>query len=97
MASPSTGVNTLTGEGIGEALAGAQVVVECVARLTPPSKDKAALEILRSVGLRNLSHRGSGRQSGHHGGSRCVGTRRLLGSGPVSCIGYFRAEMSRKI
>jgi hypothetical protein len=47
-ASPSTGVNTLTGEGLAEALAGAQVVVD-VAN-SPSFEDKPALEFFETSG-----------------------------------------------
>ena len=50
-ASPSKGVNTLTGEGLTEALAGAQVVVD-VAN-SPSFEDKPALEFFETSG-RNL-------------------------------------------
>ena len=47
-ASPSTGMNTITGEGLDDALAGANVVVD-VAN-APIWEDKAVLETLRNVG-----------------------------------------------
>src|SRR3984893_16520355 len=47
-ASPSSGVNTLTGEGLAEALAGAQVVVD-VAN-SPSFEDKAAMEFFETSG-----------------------------------------------
>src|SRR3977135_3469828 len=50
-ASPSTGVNTLTGEGLAKALEGAQVVVD-VAN-SPSCGDKPALEFFETSG-RNL-------------------------------------------
>src|SRR6516225_8572372 len=50
-ASPSTGVNTITGEGLTEALAGAQVVVD-VAN-APSWEDQAVLEFFEKSG-RNL-------------------------------------------
>lgn len=52
VASPSTGVNTATGEGLAEALAGARVVVD-VAN-DPASGDKAALEFFFEKSGRNL-------------------------------------------
>src|SRR6476660_1136512 len=55
-ASPSTGVNALTGEGLAEALAGAQVVVD-VAN-SPSFEDKAAMEFFEAAG-RKPSCRGS--------------------------------------
>ena len=50
-ASPSAGVNTITGEGVAEALAGAQVVVD-VAN-APSWEDQAVLEFFEKSG-RNL-------------------------------------------
>ena len=50
-ASRSTGVNTLTGEGLAEAMAGAQVVVD-VAN-SPSFEDKAVLEFFETAG-RNI-------------------------------------------
>jgi hypothetical protein len=50
-AAPNTGVNTITGEGLKEALAGTQVVVD-VAN-SPSFEDKAVLEFFETSG-RNL-------------------------------------------
>jgi uncharacterized protein YbjT (DUF2867 family) len=50
-ASPTSGVNTITGEGLAEALAGAQVIVD-VAN-SPAFEDKAVLEFFETSG-RNL-------------------------------------------
>jgi uncharacterized protein YbjT (DUF2867 family) len=50
-ASPTSGVNTITGEGLTEALAGAQIVVD-VAN-SPSFEDKAVLEFFETSG-RNL-------------------------------------------
>ncbi|HEX3444763.1 MAG TPA: NAD-dependent epimerase/dehydratase family protein, partial [Chthoniobacterales bacterium] len=47
-ASPSTGVNTITGEGLADALAGADVVVD-VAN-APSWEDKAVLEFFETSG-----------------------------------------------
>ena len=58
-ASPSSGVNTFTGEGLAEALTGAQVVVD-VAN-APSWEDKAVMEFFETAG-RNLACRGSGRR-----------------------------------
>ena len=81
-ASPSTGVNTLTGEGLAEALAGAQVVVD-VAN-SPSFEDKAALEFFETAG-RNLLAAEVVAGVEHHIALSVVGTDRLLQSG------YFRA------
>ena len=50
-ASPNKGVNTITGEGLNEALAGAQVVIDLAN--SPSFEDKAVLEFFETSG-RNL-------------------------------------------
>src|ERR1700746_1017134 len=52
-ASPKSGVNTLTGEGLAEALAGAPVVV-CIAN-SPSFEDKPALDFFETSGRNLLS------------------------------------------
>jgi uncharacterized protein YbjT (DUF2867 family) len=86
-ASPSSGVNTLTGEGLAEALAGAQVVVD-VAN-SPSFEDKAALEFFETSG-RNLLAGEAAAGVRHHVALSVVGTDRLLTSG------YFRAKMAQE-
>ena len=86
-ASPSTGVNTLTGEGLAEALAGASVVVD-VAN-SPSFEDKAVLEFFETSG-RNLLAAEAAAGVGHHIALSVVGTDRLLASG------YFRAKMAQE-
>ncbi|HXM30527.1 MAG TPA: SDR family oxidoreductase [Chthoniobacterales bacterium] len=83
-ASPSSGVNTLTGEGLAEALAGAQVVVDLAN--SPSFEDKAALEFFETSG-RNLLAAEAAAGVGHHVALSVVGTERLQESG------YFRAKM----
>jgi uncharacterized protein YbjT (DUF2867 family) len=83
-ASPSTGVNTVTGEGLAEALAGAHVVVD-VAN-APSWEDKAVLEFFEVSG-RNLLAAEAAAGVGHHVALSVVGTERLLASG------YFRAKL----
>jgi uncharacterized protein YbjT (DUF2867 family)/quercetin dioxygenase-like cupin family protein len=92
-ASPSTGVNTLTGEGLVEALKGAQVVVD-VAN-SPSFEDKAALEFFETSG-RNLLSAEESAGVKHHVALSVVGTDRLTGSGPGSLSGYFRAKMAQE-
>ena len=89
-ASPSTGVNTLTGEGLAKALEGAQVVVD-VAN-SPSFEDKPALEFFETSG-RNLLAAGKAAGVIHYVALSVVGTDRLIGSGPGSLSGYFRAKM----
>jgi uncharacterized protein YbjT (DUF2867 family) len=83
-ASPSTGVNTVTGEGLAGVLAGAQVVVD-VAN-APLWEDKAVLEFFEKSG-RNLLAAEAAAGVRHHVALSVVGTERLLASG------YFRAKM----
>ena len=86
-ASPSSGVNALTGEGLAEALAGAQVVVD-VAN-SPSWEDKAVLEFFETSG-RNLLAAEAAAGVRHHVALSVVGTDRLLASG------YFRAKMAQE-
>ena len=86
-ASPSSGVNTLTGEGLAEALAGARVVVD-VAN-SPSWEDKAVLEFFETSG-RNLLAAEAKAGVRHHVALSVVGTERLLASG------YFRAKMAQE-
>jgi uncharacterized protein YbjT (DUF2867 family) len=92
-ASPSTGVNTLTGEGLAGALAGAQVVVD-VAN-SPSFEDKPALEFFETSG-RNLLAAEKAAGVSHHVALSVVGTDRLTGSGPGSLSGYFRAKLAQE-
>ena len=86
-ASPSLGVNTVTGEGLAQALAGAQVVVD-VAN-SPTFEDKAALEFFEKSG-RNLLSAEAAAGVGHHVALSVVGTERLL------AMGYFRAKLAQE-
>jgi uncharacterized protein YbjT (DUF2867 family) len=83
-ASPASGVNTVTGEGLAEALAGADVVVD-VAN-SPSLDDAAALQFFESAGAHLL---GAEAVAGvtHHVALSIVGTDRLLDSG------YLRAKV----
>lgn len=86
-ASPSSGVNTITGEGLATALAGAQVVVD-VAN-APVWEDKAVMEFFEKSGHNLLA---AEKVAGvkHHVALSVVGTERLLASG------YFRAKMAQE-
>jgi uncharacterized protein YbjT (DUF2867 family) len=86
-ASPSTGVNTITGEGLANALNGAQVVVD-VAN-APAWEDKAVLDFFETSG-RNLLAAEAAARVKHHVALSVVGTERLLQSG------YFRAKMAQE-
>ena len=86
-ASPATGVNTLTGEGLAEALAGAQVVID-VAN-SPSFEDAAALSFFQTAG-RNLLAAEQVAGVRHHIALSVVGTERLQASG------YFRAKLAQE-
>src|ERR1700716_1901416 len=86
-ASPSSGVNTITGEGLAKALTGAQVVVDV--SNAPSWEDKAVVEFFESCGS-NLSAAEAAAGVGHHVALSVVGTDRLLASG------YFRAKMAQE-
>jgi uncharacterized protein YbjT (DUF2867 family) len=86
-ASPSSGVNVVSGEGLAMALAGAQVVVD-VAN-SPSFEDKAVLDFFETSG-RNLAAAEVAAGVGHHVALSVVGTDRLLESG------YFRGKMAQE-
>jgi uncharacterized protein YbjT (DUF2867 family) len=86
-ASPNTGVNTITGEGLAEALTGAQVVVD-VAN-SPSFEDKAVMEFFQTSG-RNLLAAEAAAGVRHHLALSVVGTDRLPESG------YLRAKVAQE-
>ncbi|MDI7861598.1 SDR family oxidoreductase [Rhizobiaceae bacterium n13] len=86
-AAPNKGVNTITGEGLAEALAGAQVVVD-VAN-SPSFEDKAVMEFFQTSG-RNLLAAETAAGVKHHVALSVVGTERLQESG------YFRAKLAQE-
>jgi uncharacterized protein YbjT (DUF2867 family) len=92
-ASPSSGVNTLTGEGLAEALTGAQVVVDM--SNSPSFEDKPAMDFFETSG-RNLLAAEKTASVKHHVALSVVGTDRLTGSGVGSLSGYFRAKMAQE-
>ena len=83
-ASPNTGVNTITGEGLAEALAGTDVVLDLAN--SPSFEDKAVLEFFETSG-RNLLAAEKAAGVKHHVALSVVGTERLQESG------YFRAKL----
>jgi len=93
-ASPATGVNTLTGEGLTEALTGAQVVVD-VAN-SPSFEDKPALDFFETSGRNLLAAEKEAGSVKHHVALSVVGTDRLTGSGAGSLSGYFRAKTAQE-
>jgi uncharacterized protein YbjT (DUF2867 family) len=86
-ASPSSGVNTITREGLAEALSGAQVVVD-VAN-APSWEAKAVLEFFETSS-RNLLAAEKAAGVAHHVALSVVGTERLLESG------YFPAKLAQE-
>ncbi|WP_119079581.1 SDR family oxidoreductase [Chitinophaga alhagiae] len=86
-ASPATGVNTITGEGLSAALEGAGVVID-VAN-SPSFEDKAVLEFFQTSG-RNLLAAEAEAGVQHHVALSVVGTYRLQESG------YFRAKAAQE-
>ncbi len=86
-ASPSTGVNTVTREGLAQALASAQVVVDV--SNAPSWEDNAVLSFFETS-TRNLLAAEAAAGVGHHVALSVVGTDRLLAAG------YFRAKMAQE-
>jgi uncharacterized protein YbjT (DUF2867 family) len=86
-ASPSRGVNSVTGEGLAAALAGAQAVVDVTN--SPSWEDKAVLEFFETS-TRNLLAAEAAAGVGHHVALSVVGSERLLASG------FFRAKVAQE-
>src|SRR5262249_56457247 len=86
-ASPKSGVNTITGEGLKQALAGAEVVVDLAN--SPSFEDKAVLEFFETS-ERNLTAAEAAAGVGHHVALSIVGTDRTPENG------YFRAKVAQE-
>ena len=86
-ASPKSGVNSITGEGLAEALKGASVVVDVT---NSPSWEDAAVMTFFETSTRNLLAYGAAAGVKHHVALSVVGTERLLASG------FFRAKMAQE-
>jgi uncharacterized protein YbjT (DUF2867 family) len=86
-ASPNTGVNTLTGQGLAEVLKGASVVVDVS---NAPAWEDAAVMNFFTTSTRNLLDYEAAAGVQHHVALSVVGTERLLESG------YFRAKMAQE-
>ena len=86
-ASPNTGVNTITGQGLKEAMAGTQVVIDLAN--SPSWEDKAVLEFFETSG-RNLLAAEAAARVGHHVALSIVGTDRTPENG------YFRAKVAQE-
>ena len=86
-ASPNTGVNTITGEGLKEAMAGTQVVIDLAN--SPSFEDKAVLEFFETSG-HNLHAAEAAAGVRHHVALSIVGTDRTPENG------YFRAKVAQE-
>jgi uncharacterized protein YbjT (DUF2867 family) len=86
-ASPDSGVNTLTGEGLADVLQGADVVVDV--SNSPSFEDAAVLEFFETS-TRNLLDAEATASVGHHVALSIVGTDRNPGSG------YMRAKVAQE-
>src|SRR5213082_634564 len=87
VASPSQGINAFTGEGLAEALTGAQVVVDVTN--SPSFEDKAVLEFFETAG-RNILAAEAAAGVRHHVALSVVGIDRPPANG------YFRAKMAQE-
>src|SRR6201987_5136787 len=85
-ASPKSGVNSITGEGLKEAMAGAQVVIDLAN--SPSFEDEAVLEFFETTG-RNLLAAETEAGVRHHVALSIVGIDR-------SDNGYFRAKVAQE-
>lgn len=86
-AAPNTGVNTITGEGLAEALEGAQVVVDLAN--SPSFEDQAAMDFFQTAG-KNLTEAEKAAGVKLHIALSVVGTEHLQDSG------YFRAKLAQE-
>ncbi|MEQ4722519.1 SDR family oxidoreductase [Nonomuraea sp. B19D2] len=86
-AAPNTGVNTLTGEGLAEALAGAQVVIDVS---NSPSFERAAVLKFFETSTGNLLAAEAAAGVGHHVAVSIVGTERMPDNG------YFAAKIAQE-
>src|SRR5262245_51993037 len=86
-ASPTSGVNTITGEGLADAVTGAAVVVDVS---NSPSFEDAAVMTFFETSTRNLLAAEAEADVGHHVALSVVGTDRLAESG------YFRAKIAQE-
>src|SRR5215468_1879075 len=85
-ASPNSGVNTITGEGVKQAVAGAQVVIDLAN--SPSFEDRAVLEFFETAG-RNLLPAEAAAGVRHHIALSIVGVDR-------SDNGYFRGKVAQE-
>jgi len=81
VAAPSTGVDTVTGEGLAEVLVGADVVVDVS---NAPAWDDAAVLEFFETSTRNVLDAEAAAGVGHHVALSIVGTDRITGSGYIN-------------
>jgi uncharacterized protein YbjT (DUF2867 family) len=86
-AAPNTGVDTITGAGLAEALEGAEVVIDV--SNSPSFEDQAAMDFFQTAG-RNIAAAEKSAGVRHHVALSVVGTERLRDSG------YFRAKLAQE-
>ena len=94
-ASPRLGVNTITGEGVAEALAGASVVIDV--SNSPNFEYMTALPFFERS-THNLLAAEAAANVGHHVALSVVGTKTLALSGDpeTTTAGYFRAKLTQE-
>jgi uncharacterized protein YbjT (DUF2867 family) len=87
-AAPNTGVNTITGKGLKEAMAGTQVVIDLAN--SPSFEDKAALNFFETSGRKLLATEAASGGVGHHVALSIVGCDRTPDND------YFRAKIAQE-
>jgi len=86
-ASPRTGVNTITGEGLSQAMAGTDVVIDVT---NAPSFEAAAVREFFETSSQNLLAAAAGAGVRHHVALSVVGIDRMPDNG------YFRAKLAQE-
>ena len=87
-AAPNTGINTITGEGLKEVMAGTQVVIDLAN--SPSFEDQAVLEFFQTSGRNLLAAETAAGSVRHHVALSIVGTDRTPDNG------YFRAKVAQE-
>jgi uncharacterized protein YbjT (DUF2867 family) len=87
-AAPNTGINTITGEGLKQAMAGTEVVIDLAN--SPSFEDKAVLEFFQASGRNLLAAEAAAGGVRHHVALSIVGTDRSPENG------YFRAKVAQE-
>lgn len=87
-AAPNTGINTITGEGLKEAMEDTQMVIDL--SNSPSFEDKAVLEFFQTSGRNLLAAEAAARSVKHHVALSIVGTDRTPENG------YFRAKVAQE-